>query len=68
MALRGAKVTLFERDWVGAGTSSTTYAWVNSNGKSPLSYHQLNVEGMEEHRRLQAQCRKVHRHDQCRPA
>ena len=57
LARRGAKVTLLEARQVGGGTSKTTYAWINSNGKSPHSYHLLNVEGMNEHRRLQAQCR-----------
>ncbi|AUA33305.1 FAD-binding oxidoreductase [Pseudomonas sp. SGAir0191] len=55
LALKGAQVTLFESEFVGGGTSSTTYAWINSNGKSPLGYHHLNVEGMREHRRLQEQ-------------
>ncbi|WP_117139591.1 NAD(P)/FAD-dependent oxidoreductase [Pseudomonas amygdali] len=55
LALKGANVTLFEAGSVGGGTSSTTYAWINSNGKSPLGYHHLNVEGMREHQRLQKQ-------------
>lgn len=55
LALRGAAVTVLDTGAIGAGTSTTTYAWVNSNGKSPASYHRLNVEGMHEHRRLQAQ-------------
>ncbi|HEK1010718.1 TPA: FAD-binding oxidoreductase [Pseudomonas putida] len=55
LALKGADVTLFESGLVGGGTSTTTYAWINSNGKSPLDYHLLNTEGMREHRRLQEQ-------------
>lgn len=55
LALQGAEVTLLDAGRVGTGTSRTTYAWVNSNGKSPMSYHQLNAEGMREHRRLQQQ-------------
>ncbi|MCU5775273.1 FAD-binding oxidoreductase [Erwiniaceae bacterium BAC15a-03b] len=55
LALAGAKVTIFERDHIGAGTSTTTYAWVNSNGKSPESYHHLNVAAMHEHQKLQQQ-------------
>ncbi len=54
LAIKGAQVTLFEREFIGAGTSSTTFGWVNSNGKSPDSYHQLNVESMHEHQLLQA--------------
>lgn len=49
----GAEVTIFERDRIGAGTSSSTFGWVNSNGKSPASYHELNVAGMREHEELQ---------------
>ncbi|ODU05462.1 MAG: FAD-dependent oxidoreductase [Pseudonocardia sp. SCN 72-86] len=54
LAASGASVTVFERDRLGAGTSSTTFAWINSNGKSPDSYHALNVAGMREHEELQA--------------
>lgn len=53
LALQGVQVTIFEQQHIGAGTSSTTFAWVNSNGKQPLSYHQLNALAMEEHTRLQ---------------
>lgn len=49
------RVTLFERERIGVGTSITTYAWINSNGKSPHSYHALNVAGMHAHQTLQAQ-------------
>ncbi|WAH61897.1 FAD-dependent oxidoreductase (plasmid) [Pseudomonas silvicola] len=51
--MQGVQVTIFEQQHIGAGTSSTTFAWVNSNGKQPLSYHQLNALAMEEHTRLQ---------------
>ena len=54
LAISGADVTVFDKSGVGAGTSSTTFAWINSNGKRPDSYHQLNLAGMAEHRRLQA--------------
>jgi len=36
----------------GAGTSSTSFAWVNSVRKEPEVYHRLNAEGMAAHRRL----------------
>lgn len=52
LALRGADVTVFERDRPGAGTSTTTFGWINSHAKRPASYHRLNVEGCREHRRL----------------
>ncbi len=53
LALRGVQVTVFERETAGAGTSTTSYAWINSNGKSPDSYHRLNAEAIDEHRKLQ---------------
>ncbi|MYW97412.1 FAD-binding oxidoreductase [Amycolatopsis rubida] len=53
LSAAGAEVTIFERDRIGAGTSSGTFAWVNSNGKSPDSYYELNLAGMREHERLQ---------------
>jgi D-hydroxyproline dehydrogenase subunit beta len=56
-ALQGARVTVFEQAHLGAGTSSTTFAWINSNGKTPEPYHRLNCAGMEEHRRLQQHSR-----------
>lgn len=52
LAQRGATVTLVERDVPGAGTSSTSYAWVNANGKEPQSYFDLNVAGVRAHREL----------------
>lgn len=55
LSVAGAKVTLFEREHLGAGTSSSTFAWVNSNGKNPESYHELNLQGLFEHEQLQAQ-------------
>ncbi|WP_294904652.1 NAD(P)/FAD-dependent oxidoreductase [Tatumella sp. UBA2305] len=53
LALRGIQVTVFDRETAGAGTSTTSYAWINSNGKSPDSYHRLNAEAIDEHRKLQ---------------
>lgn len=52
LAARGADVTVLEQSRPGAGTSGTTFAWVNSHGKEPGSYHRLNLAGCEEHRRL----------------
>lgn len=53
LARAGVDVTVFEKDHLGAGTSSRTYGWVNSNGKQPASYHRLNCAGMAEHVALQ---------------
>lgn len=52
LARRGASVTVLEKDWPGAGTSSTSYAWVNSHSKEPSSYYELNLAGLKAHRRL----------------
>lgn len=51
-ASRGFRVTLFERGTPGAGTSSTSYAWVNSNNKTPRSYYELNLAGLNSHHEL----------------
>ena len=45
----GAQVTVFERTAPGAGTTATSYGWVNSHRKHLRSYHDLNVAGMAEH-------------------
>ncbi|MFH8739242.1 NAD(P)/FAD-dependent oxidoreductase [Streptomyces sp. NPDC017964] len=50
---RGARVTVVDAGAPGAGTSSATFSWTNANGgKKPRAYHDLNVGGMEAHRRL----------------
>ncbi|MDQ0850519.1 glycine/D-amino acid oxidase-like deaminating enzyme [Arthrobacter sp. B3I9] len=54
LARRGASVTVVEKDWPGAGTSSTSYAWVNSHNKEPSSYFELNLAGLKAHCRLAA--------------
>jgi glycine/D-amino acid oxidase-like deaminating enzyme len=51
-AARGADVTLIDKEAPGSGTSSTSYAWVNSNGKEPVGYYELNRAGLEAHYRL----------------
>jgi glycine/D-amino acid oxidase-like deaminating enzyme len=53
LAEAGARVTVLESaDRVGAGTSGRSFAWTNSNGKTPRAYHDLNVAGMQAHRAL----------------
>ncbi|MPZ62148.1 MAG: FAD-dependent oxidoreductase [Propionibacteriales bacterium] len=54
LVLRGANVTMFEQDHPGAGTSGTSFAWINSHEKRPDSYHRLNVAGCAEHERFAA--------------
>jgi len=46
LAERGARVTVFDRAGLGAGTSAATFAWVNSSRKDPEAYHRLNAAGM----------------------
>ena len=52
LARGGATVTVLESGQPAAGTSETTFAWTNAGGKQPRSYFDLNVEGMQAHRRL----------------
>lgn len=44
---RGHEVTLIESESIAAGTTSTSYAWINSHKKHPESYHALNYEGLK---------------------
>lgn len=52
LAERGNAVTVLEQKAPGAGTTATSYAWVNSNNKQPDSYYRLNLAGMAAHREL----------------
>lgn len=52
LAQGGASVTVLEATRIGAGTSGTSFAWVNSHGKTPRAYHDLNVAGMKAHAAL----------------
>lgn len=48
----GARVYLIDRDEPASGTTSTSFAWLNANNKTPRDYFELNRAGMEEHLRL----------------
>lgn len=50
LAKSGAQVTMLEARGFAGGTSSTSFAWLNSSSKTPYVYHRLNVAGMAEHR------------------
>ncbi len=52
LAQAGAGVTLVEANSLASGTSSTSFAWLNSNSKPPLAYHRLNHAGLREHSAL----------------
>lgn len=49
---RGAEVTVLEAASLGSGTTSTSYAWLNANGKEPHSYYAINRAGVEAHQAL----------------
>ncbi len=51
-ALAGASVTVLEAGRLGGGTSSCSFAWTNSNEKTPRSYYDLNLAGMRAHAAL----------------
>ena len=54
LATAGADVTLVDQGEPGAGTTSTSFAWLNANNKPPAAYHALNVDGIHAHTRLAA--------------
>ncbi|MCB1743175.1 MAG: FAD-binding oxidoreductase [Gammaproteobacteria bacterium] len=53
LAERGMHVTLIERDRVGCGTSSHSFAWINATSKTAdRAYHGLNALGAVRYREL----------------
>jgi glycine/D-amino acid oxidase-like deaminating enzyme len=48
----GARVLALDAGIPGAGTSGTSFAWLNSCRKEPEVYHRLNVDGMAAHEEL----------------
>ena len=55
LALAGEDVLLLDQRGAGTGTSSTTFAWINSYRRLDPDYHRLGLAGMEEHVRLAGQ-------------
>lgn len=55
LAAAGLRVTILEAGRIGAGTSGISFAWINSNGKPPRPYHDLNVAGLRAHFALRAE-------------
>ena len=43
----GHTVSLVDPHEPGSGTTGTSFAWINSHKKHPLSYHELNLRGVE---------------------
>jgi glycine/D-amino acid oxidase-like deaminating enzyme len=54
LARGGAAVTVLEASRPGGGTSGASFAWTNSNNKTPRPYHELNAAGMRAHAALAA--------------
>jgi glycine/D-amino acid oxidase-like deaminating enzyme len=52
LARGGFTVTVLESAQPATGTSGATFAWINAGGKQPRAYFELNVEGMQAHRRF----------------
>ncbi len=52
LAARGAEVTVVEGRRPGAGTSGSSFAWVNAQDKAPADYFALNVAGVAANREL----------------
>jgi glycine/D-amino acid oxidase-like deaminating enzyme len=52
LAQAGARVTIVEPHFPGRGTTGSTFAWLNSFGKTPRDYHRLNVRSIREHQDL----------------
>ena len=55
LARAGADVRLFDAGMPGAGASGASFAWANARSKRPRPYFDLNLAGMEAHRRLAAE-------------
>lgn len=53
LARRGAQVTLVEKSAPASGTTRCSFAWLNSLGKRPYSYYDLNYKGILGWNRLQ---------------
>ena len=47
LAASGVRVTMLDQDQPGRATSRWSFAWLNSNDKSPRPYHDLNHAGIK---------------------
>jgi D-hydroxyproline dehydrogenase subunit beta len=52
LAEAGAVVTLLDQDQPGQAATRSSFAWLNSNAKSPRAYHELNHAGIRAWDRL----------------
>lgn len=55
LSQRGAQVAILEAETLGSGTTSTSYGWVNANGKEPDSYYAINRAGIQAHQVFSAE-------------
>lgn len=55
LAEHATRTFLVEEDRPGAGTTGTSFAWLNARHKPPRAYHDLNVAGMAAHASLRAE-------------
>ncbi len=52
LAQAGARVSVVERRFAGAGTSGSSFAWLNGHDKTPRDYHRLNLLSIRDHQDL----------------
>jgi glycine/D-amino acid oxidase-like deaminating enzyme len=52
LAEAGCSVKVVDSKGVAGGATRASFAWLNSNAKQPRDYHDLNVLGMQEHKRF----------------
>jgi glycine/D-amino acid oxidase-like deaminating enzyme len=52
LAEAGCSVKVVDSKAVAGGATRASFAWLNSNAKLPRNYHDLNVAGMQEHKRF----------------
>ena len=52
LAQAGARVTTVDRAFPGGGTSSASFAWLNSFNKTPRHYNRLNTHSIRDHQDL----------------
>jgi glycine/D-amino acid oxidase-like deaminating enzyme len=55
LAERGTRIILVEEDRPGAGTTGSSFAWLNARHKPPRAYHDLNIAGMAAHAALRVE-------------
>jgi glycine/D-amino acid oxidase-like deaminating enzyme len=59
LADAGCSVKVVDSKGVAGGATQASFAWLNSNAKQPRNYHELNVAGMQEHRRFARESRRA---------